>query len=85
MIFVYRSLIIDDTIHDCLLHAIEEIQYVDRMSSFCLFSYYNQHHKEWLRYLLADGHGVAAYDFASLSGHIQLVCGFAHWQSGVLD
>ena len=41
--------------------------------------------KEWLGFTTADRHGVAAFDFAPVSGCDQLVVGPTHAHGGTLD
>ena len=45
----------------------------------------NGHHQEWLRSTTTNRHGVAAFDFATVSGCDQLVVGPTHARGGTLD
>ena len=83
--FVYRSPNADDRMFDCLLDAMGRIQSVDRRSVFCYVGDFNCHHTEWLGSPRTDGHGVAAYDFATVADCTQLVRGPTHRAGGTLD
>ena len=45
----------------------------------------NGHHEEWLGSTTTNHHGVAAFDFATVSGCDQLVVGPTHTRGGTLD
>ena len=45
----------------------------------------NGHHQEWLGSTTTNRHGVAALDFATVSGYDQLVVGPTHARGGTLD
>ena len=45
----------------------------------------NGHHQEWLGSTTKNRHGVAAFDFATVSGCDQLVVGSIHARGGTLD
>ena len=45
----------------------------------------NGHHQEWLGSTTTNRHGVAAFDFATVSGCDQLVGGPTHARGGTLD
>ena len=45
----------------------------------------NGHHQEWLGSTTTNRHGVAAFDFATVSGCDQLVVGPTHSRGGTLD
>ena len=45
----------------------------------------NGHHQEWLDSTTTNRHGVAAFDFATVSGFDQLVVGTTHARGGTLD
>ena len=45
----------------------------------------NGHHQEWLGSTTTNRHGVAAFDFATLSGCDQLVVGPTYARGGTLD
>ena len=44
----------------------------------------NNHHQEWLGSATINRHGVAAFDFATVSGCHQLVVGPTHARFGTL-
>ena len=46
---------------------------------------FNGHHKEWLGSTTTNGHGVAAFDFATVSGCDQLVVSRTLSRGGTLD
>ena len=45
----------------------------------------NSHHQEWLGSTTTNRHGVAAFDFVTVSGRDQLVVGPTHARGGTLD
>ena len=45
----------------------------------------NGHHQEWLVSTTANRHGVAAFDFTTVSGYDQLVVSPTHARGGTLD
>ena len=45
----------------------------------------NGHHQEWLGSTTTNSYGVAAFDFATVSGCDQLVAGPTHALGGILD
>ena len=45
----------------------------------------NGHHQKWLGSTITNCHGVAAFDFATVSGCDQLVVGPTHARGGTLD
>ena len=54
-------------------------------ASFLFVGELNGHHQEWLGSTITNRHGVAAFDFASVSGCDQLVVGPTHARGGALD
>ena len=82
---VYRNPDLDNHIYDCLLTAMANIQAADSRASFVFVGDVNAHHLEWLGSSRTTEHGVAAYDFASLSGCTQMVSGPTHVAGGTLD
>ena len=54
-------------------------------ASFLFVGDLNGHHQEWLGSTTANRHGVAAFDFATVSGCDQLVVGPTHARGGRLD
>ena len=57
----------------------------DVRASFQLVSDLNGHHKQWLGSTTTNSHGVAAFDFSTVSGCDQLVVGPTHTRGGTLD
>ena len=85
LLVVYRSPITGDRMFDCLCEAMGSIQSVDPKSVFCFIGDFNCHHSEWLGSRITDAHGVAAFDFVTVSDCFQMVNGFTHRAGGVLD
>ena len=54
-------------------------------ASFLFVGDLNGHHQEWLGSPTTIRHGVAAFDFATVSGCDQLVVGPTHTRCGTLD
>ena len=75
---LYRNPDLDDRIYDCLLTAMAAVQPAD-------VGDLNGHHQEWLGSSTTNRHGVAALDFATVSGCDQLVIGPTHARGGTLD
>ena len=61
------------------------VQAEDVRASFLFVGDLNGHHQEWLGSTTTNGHGVAAFDFATVSGCDQLVVGPTHARGGTLD
>ena len=72
---LYRNPDQDDCIYDCLLTSMAALQDEDVRDSFLFVSDLNGHHQEWLGSTTTNSHGVAAFDFATVSGCDQLVAG----------
>ena len=82
---LYRNLDIDDRIFDCLLASMAAVQAEDARASFLFVGDLNGHHQEWLGSTTTVRHGVAAFDFATVSCCNQLVVGPTHARGGTLD
>ena len=82
---LYRSPDLDDRIFDCLLASIAAVQTEDMRASFLFLGDLNVRHQEWLGSTTSKRHGVAAFDFAPVSGCHQLVVGPTHARGGTLD
>ena len=82
---LYRYPDLDDRIYDCLLTAMAAVQAADARASFLFVGYLNGHHQERLGSTTTNRHGVAALDFATVSGCDQLVIGPTHARGGTLD
>ena len=80
---LYRKL--DDRIFDCLLTSMAAVQAEDMRASSLFVGDLNGHHQEWLGSRTTNRHGVAAFDFATVSGCDQLVVGPTHARGGTLD
>ena len=61
------------------------VQAVDVLVSFLFVSDLNDHHPEWLGYTTTNRNGVAAFDFATVSGYDKLVVGQTNARGGTLD
>ena len=61
------------------------MQTEDIRASFLFMGDLNGHHQEWLGSTTTNRHGVAAFDFATVSGCDQLVVGPTHARGGTLD
>ena len=82
---LYRNTDLDDLIYDFLLTAMADVQVADACASFLFVGDLNGHHQEWLGSTTTNRHGVAALDFAAVSGCDQLVIGPTHALGGTLD
>ena len=82
---LYRNPDLDDRIFDCLLTSMAAVQAEDVRPSFLFVGDFNGHHQEWLVSTTTNSHGVAAFDFATVSGCDQLVIGPTHARGGTLD
>ena len=77
--------LLDDLIFDCLLASMAAVQAEDVRASFLSVGDLNGHHQEWLGSTTTNRHGVATFDFATVSGCDQLVVGKTHARGGALD
>ena len=87
-LYVYsldRNPDLDDRIFDCLPASMAAVQGENVCASFLFVGDLNGHHQEWLGSTTTNGHGVAAFDFATVSGCDQLVVGPTHARGGTLD
>ena len=82
---LYRNPDLDDRIFDCLLASMAAVQAEDVRASFLFVGDLNGHHREWLGSTTTNRHGVAAFDFATVSGCDQLVVGPTHARCGTHD
>ena len=83
MFSLYRNPNLDDRIFDCLLASMAAVQAEDIRASFLFVGDLNFHHQEWLGSTTTNYHGVADFDFATVSGCDQLVVGSHFDGSGV--
>ena len=66
---LYRNPDLDGSIYDCLIDRIATVQESDRRASFVFVGDLNAHHRDWLNSVSqTDHHGIAALDFATVSG-----------------
>ena len=65
---LYRNPDLDDRIFDCLPASTAAVQAEDVRASFLFVGDLNGHHQEWLGSTTTNRHGVAAFDFATVSG-----------------
>ena len=82
---LYRNPDLDDRFFDCLLASMAAVQTKDVHASFLFVGDLNGHHQEWLGSATTNRHGVAAFDFATVSGCDQLAVGPAHARGGTID
>ena len=82
---LYRNPDLDDWIFDFLLASMPAVQAEDVRASFLFVGHLNGHHQEWLGSTTTNSHEVAAFDFTTVSGCIQLVVGPTHACGGTLD
>ena len=75
---------LDDRIFYCLLASNAAVQAKHVRASFLFVGDLNGHHQEWLGSTTTNPHGVAAFDFATVSGCDQLVAGPTHAHGGTL-
>ena len=82
---LYRNPDRDDRIFYCLLASMAAVQAEDVHASFLFVGDLNGHHQDWLGSTTTNHHGVAAFDFATVSGCDQLVVGPTRACYGTLD
>ena len=64
---LYRNPDLDDQIFKCLIVSMAAVQAEDIRASFLFVGDLNGHHQEWLGSTTTNRHGVAAFDFATVS------------------
>ena len=82
---LYRNIDLDDWNFDCLLASMAAVQPEDVPASFLFVGDLNGHHQEWLGSTTTNRRGIAAFDFATVSGCDQLVVGPTHACGGTID
>ena len=82
---LYRNPDLDNQIFYCLLASMAAVQAEDIRASFLFVGDLNGHHQKWLGSTTTNRHGVAAFDFATVSGWDQLVVGPTNARDGTLD
>ena len=85
MFSLYRNPDLDDRIFDCLLTSMAAVRAEDVRATFLFVGDLNCHHQEWFGSATTNRHGVAAFDFATVSGCDQFVVGLTHARGGTLD
>ena len=70
---------------ESLLALMAAVQAEDIRASFFFVGDLNDHRQEWLGPTTTNRHGVAAFDFATVSGCDQLVVGLSHARGATLD
>ena len=68
MFSLYCNPDLDDRIFDCLLALMAAMQAEDICASFLFVGDLNGHLQEWLGSTTTNRHGVAAFDFTTVSG-----------------
>ena len=82
---LYRNPDLDDRIFDCLLTSMAAVQAEDVRASFLFVGDLFGHHQEWLGSATTNRHGIAAFDYQTVSGWDQLLVGRIHARGGTLD
>ena len=82
---LYRNPDLEDRIFHYLLTSMAAVQAEDVHAYFLFVGDLNGHHQEWMGYTTRNLHGVAAFDFATVSGYDQLVVGPTHPRGDTLD
>ena len=85
VISLYCNSDLNGRIFDCLLASMAAVQTEDIRASFLLEGDLNGHHQEWLGSTTTNCRGVAAFDFATISGCDQLVVAPTHERDGTFD
>ena len=80
----YRNPDLDDRIFYCLLASMAAVQAEYVRASFLFVGDLNDHHQEWSGYTTTNRHGVAVFDFATVSCCDQLVVGPTDARGGTL-
>ena len=70
---LYHNPDLDERIFDCLLASMAAVQAKDVRASFLFVGDLNGRHQEWLGSMITNLHGVATFDFPTVSGCDQLV------------
>ena len=65
---LYHNPNLDDRLFDCLLTSMAAVQAEDVHASFLLVGDLNGNHQKWLGSATTNHHGVAAFDFTTVSG-----------------
>ena len=81
---LYHNPDLDDRNFDCLLASMAAVHAEDVRASFLFVGDLNGHHQEWLCSTTTNCHGVATFDFATVSGCDQVVVGPTQARGGTL-
>ena len=76
---------LDDRIFGCLLESMAAVEAEDLRACFLFVGDSNCQDQEWLGFTTTNRHGVADFDFATVSGCDQLVFSITHARGGTLD
>ena len=86
IVSIYRNPDLGSELYDCLLLLMASIQSSDKKASFIFIGDFNAHHQDWLKSISpTNRNGLAALDFANLSGCDQLIDGPTHISGNCLD
>ena len=85
MFYHYCNPDLDDQIYDCLLTSMAAVQADNVHASDLLVHDLNGYHQEWLSSMTMNRHGIAAFDFMTVSGCNQLVVSLTNTCGGTLD
>ena len=72
MYSLYRNPDQDDRMFDCLLASMAAVQAEDVRASFLFVGDLNGHHQEWLGSTTTNRHGVAAFDYSTVSAQLKI-------------
>ena len=76
---LHRNPDLDDSIYNCVLSSINDIQELNRKSSFIFAGDLNAHHQECFKSMSpTDRYGITAFNFTNLSGCTQLFKELTH-------
>ena len=84
-VFIATLTYVDDRIFDCLLASVTAVQTEEIRASFLFVADLNGHHQEVSGSTTMNRHGLAAFDFATVSGCDQFVVSPTHARGGTLD
>ena len=84
-ISIYSNSDLDDRICECLLTSMPAMQAEDVLGFFLFVCDLNGHHPVWFCFTTTNRYGVAAFDFATVTGCDPLVVGPTHARGGTVD
>ena len=85
VISLNRNPHLDDRIFYCLLASMAAVQTEDIRATFLFVDDLNCHHQQWMGSTTTNRHGVATFDFSTVSGCDQLVVSPTHARGRTLD